>query len=539
MQFDPHYYPTASRRMTTYGRRGMVATSQSLAAQTGMNILKQGGNAVDAAIATAAALTVVEPTSNGLGSDAFALVWINDELHGLNASGRAPQGISREAVRARGFDAMPEHGWLPVTVPGAPGAWAELSARFGVLDFADLLAPAIALAEDGFPVSPVVQQLWAEAHATYAAYDDAVFAPWFETFSIDGRAPRVGELWHAPDHARTLRAIAETHAETFYRGDLAQRMDAHSRDHGGFLRAEDLAAYRPEWVTPVSAEYRGHDIWEIPPNGSGLIALMALNTLNGDAPPPQDTPHAHLDTLHRRIEALKLAYVDGLHYIGDADHMPVTAEAMLSPEYAARRRALIGDQALDPEPGEIPRGGTVYLATADAEGNMVSFIQSNFHGFGSGVVVPGTGISLQNRGESFSLEAGHVNALAPGKRPYHTIIPGFITHRGRAVGPFGVMGGYMQPQGHVQVVTGLLDEHLNPQAALDAPRWKWVAGRTVEVEPHFPDHLAQALQRRGHDIVKCHDSLSFGRGQVILRDPDSGVLSGGTEPRADGAVLAW
>jgi len=534
MHSDPLFYPSPSRRMTTYGRRGMVATSQSLAAQAGLDILKQGGNAVDAAIATAAALTVVEPTSNGIGSDAFALVWLDGRLHGLNASGPAPQGISREAVRALGHEQMPKHGWIPVTVPGAPGAWAALSKRFGKLPFAQLLAPAIDIAEHGFAVSPVIHQMWAEAHATYSAYDDAMFAPWFETFAIDGRAPRIGELWRAPDHAATLRAIAESEAEAFYRGELAERMEAHAREHDGFLRREDLAAFSPEWVEPISVRYRGHDIWEIPPNGSGLITLMALNILEGF-----DPDRADIETLHRRIEALKLAYVDGFQFISERHHMKVEVEALLTQEYARQRREMIGATALDPEPGDPLRGGTVYLATADADGNMVSFIQSNFKGFGSGIVVPGTGISLQNRGWSFSLDPDHVNALAPGKRTYHTIIPGFITRDGQAVGPFGVMGGFMQPQGHVQVITGLFDEYLNPQAALDAPRWKWVSGRTVEVEPHFPDHLAQALMRRGHDVIKRTDALSFGRGQIILRDPDTGVLSGGTEPRTDGAVVSW
>ncbi|XKH61036.1 gamma-glutamyltransferase family protein [Halomonas sediminis] len=534
MQNDALYYPFPSRRMVTYGQRGMVVTSQSLAAQVGLDILKQGGNAIDAAIATAAALTVVEPTSNGIGSDAFAIVWIDGKLHGLNASGPAPQSISREAVRALGHEKMPLHGWLPVTVPGAPAAWATLSQRFGKLPFKALLAPAIDIAEQGFPISPVVSQMWEEAHATYGAYDDAVFKPWFDTFAIDGRTPRIGELWRAPDHANSLRAIADSNAKDFYQGELAERIVAHAAEHGGFLRKEDLTAFEPEWVDPVSVRYRGHDIWEIPPNGSGMIALMALNMLEG-----MDASFDAVETLHRRIEAIKLAYVDGFHYISERQHMKVDVKDLLSPRYASQRREEIGEKALDPKPGDPVRGGTVYLATADADGNMVSFIQSNFKGFGSGVVVPGTGISLQNRGCSFSLDGEHANSLEPGKRTYHTIIPGFITRNDQAIGPFGVMGGFMQPQGHVQVITGMLDEHLNPQATLDAPRWKWTAGRTVEVEPHFPDHLAQALMRRGHDVVKRTDALSFGRGQIILRDPDSGTLSAGTEPRTDGAAVAW
>jgi gamma-glutamyltranspeptidase/glutathione hydrolase len=534
MKHDALHYPFPSRRMATFCKRGMVVTSQALAAQVGLDILKQGGNAIDAAIATAAALTVVEPTSNGIGSDAFAIVWIDGKLHGLNASGPAPQSISCEAVRALGHEQMPQHGWIPVTVPGAPAAWAALSRRFGKLPFTALLAPAIDIAEQGFPVSPVVHQMWEDAYGIYGAYDDAVFRPWFDTFTVDGHAPRIGELWQAPDHAKTLRAIGDSDAKAFYQGELAERIAAHSAEHGGFLSREDLVAFEPEWVDPISVRYRGHDIWEIPPNGSGLIALMALNTLEGI----ETTPDA-AETLHRRIEATKLAYADGLHYISEREHMKVDVADLLSPRYALQRREEIGEWALDPKPGNTIRGGTVYLATADADGNMVSFIQSNFKGFGSGVAVPGTGISMQNRGWSFSLDTEHANSLKPGKRTYHTIIPGFITRDGQAIGPFGVMGGYMQPQGHVQVITGMLDEHLNPQAALDAPRWKWTTGRTVEVEPHFPDHLAQALMRRGHDVVKRTDSLSFGRGQIILRDPASGTLSAGTEPRTDGAAVAW
>ncbi|UYG04340.1 gamma-glutamyltransferase family protein [Halomonas sp. LR3S48] len=535
MQHDAHYYPSPSLRMATFGSRGMVATSQSLAAQAGMQILQQGGNAVDAAITTAAALTVVEPTSNGLGSDAFAIVWIDGKLHGLNASGPAPMKATIEAVRALGHERMPEHGLVPVTVPGAPAAWAALSARFGKLPFADLLAPAIALAEAGFPVSPTVNRMWEEAFASYSRYDAPAFKPWFDTFAPGGRAPRTGERWAAPDHAHTLRTIADTHGRAFYEGELAERIDAFMRDHGGLLRREDLAAFEPEWVEPIGTRYRGHDIWEIPPNGSGLIALQALGMLECLGEEGRDP----VETLHRRIEATKLGYVDGLRYITEREAMGPSVEHLLADDYLKARAGLIGQRALDPQHGNPIKGGTVYLATADGEGNMVSFIQSNYMGFGSGVVVPGTGISLQNRGHSFSLDPGHANALAPGKRTYHTIIPGFITRAGEAVGPFGVMGGFMQPQGHVQVVTAMLDDHFNPQAALDLPRWKWTQGRTVEVEPHFPDHLAQALARRGHHIVKRADSLSFGRGQVILRDRDSGVLCGGTEPRTDGAVLAW
>lgn len=535
MQHDAHYYPSPSRRMATYGSRGMVATSQPLGAQAGMYILQQGGNAIDAAIATAAALTVVEPTANGIGGDAFALVWTQGKLHGLNASGPAPQSISCKAVTALGHDEMPALGPTPVTVPGAPSAWAALSERFGRLPFAELLAPAIAYAEQGYAVSPVVGLAWQRAWQRFSHCQGEEYTPWFDHFAPQGRAPRPGETWRSIDMANTLRRIAESRAEAFYRGELAERVEAFMQRQGGFLRQADLAAYAPEWVEPVCVSYRGHDIWEIPPNGSGLIALQALGMLESLGEPPRDA----VETLHQRIEAIKLAYADGLHYISDPGAMQMRVEQLLNATYLSERAALIGHDALEPAHGNPPKGGTVYLATADGEGNMVSFIQSNYEGFGSGIVVPGTGISLQNRGRSFSLAPGHVNALAPGKRPYHTIIPGFITRQGSAVGPFGVMGGFMQPQGHVQVVTGMLDDQLNPQAALDCPRWMWTRGTTIEVEPHFPDHLAQALARRGHRIVKATDSLSFGRGQVILRDHRNGTLCGGTEPRSDSAILPW
>jgi len=534
MPFDPHYYPYPSRRMATYGHRGMVATSQPMAAQAGMEMLKQGGNAVDAAIAMAAALTVVEPTANGIGGDAFALVWSEERLHGLNASGPSPQAISRDAVTALGHEEMPALGLTPVTVPGAPAAWASLSERFGRLPFAALLAPAIAYAEQGYALSPVAGLTWHQAWLRFSQSQGEAFTPWFEHFAPQGRAPRPGEVWRSADMAATLRAIAESRGEAFYRGELAERIDAFMQRHGGFLRAADLAAFSPEWVEPVGVGYRGHEIWEIPPNGSGLVALQALGMLEALGEPPRDP----VELLHRRIEATKLAYADGLHYISEPSAMDTGPAQLLDSRYLGARAALIGHDALQPTYGNPHKGGTVYLAATDADGNMVSFIQSNYEGFGSGMVVPGTGISLQNRGRSFSLDPGHVNALQPGKRPYHTIIPGFITRQGEAVGPFGVMGGFMQPQGHVQVVTAMLDDGLNPQAALDLPRWMWTRDTTVQVEPHFPDHLAQALARRGHRIVKASDSLLFGRGQIILRDRH-GSYCGGTEPRTDSLILPW
>ncbi|GAA5346354.1 gamma-glutamyltransferase family protein [Planifilum fimeticola] len=532
LQFDPLYYPHPSRRMAVYASGGMVATSQPLAAQAGMEMLRKGGNAVDAAIATAASLTVLEPTSNGIGGDAFALIWFQGRLYGLNASGPAPKGISLEAVKRAGHAEMPRFGWLPVTVPGAPAAWAACSGRFGRLPLTEVLAPAIRYAEEGFPLTPVLGKHWKRAAEVYRRLDGDLFAPWFDTFAPGGDAPEIGERWRSPDHAKTLQAIAETRAEAFYRGELAERIDAFSRTHGGYLRAEDLAAFSPEWVTPIQVNYRGFEVWELPPNGQGLITLMALNLLKGF-----DPAEFGVASVHRQIEAIKLAFADGKRWIADPRCREVPVAELLSDAYAEERRKQIGERASDPLPGSPPRGGTVYLAAADGEGNMVSFIQSNYMGFGSGLVVPGTGISLHNRGCNFTLDPGHPNCLEPGKRPYHTIIPGFLTRDGRAVGPFGVMGGFMQPQGHLQVIVNTIDRRLNPQAALDAPRWQWVKGKEVLVEQLFPNHIAEALVRKGHDIRVLSDSASFGRGQIIWRIGDA--LVGGTEPRADGGVAAF
>jgi gamma-glutamyltranspeptidase / glutathione hydrolase len=535
MNFDAIHTPYPSRRMTVYGSGGMVCTSQSLAAQAGLDILKKGGNAVDAAIATASCMTVLEPTSNGLGGDAFALVWMDGKLHGLNASGPAPAGLSIEAVKALGYEKMPGLGWLPVTVPGIPAGWAELSRRFGKLPFAELFEPAVRYAETGYPVAPDLADGWARAYKRYLeVLQGEEFREWFRVFTPEGRAPRPGEIWRSPDHARSLSAIAESGARAFYEGELADRIDEAARKTGGMIRKEDLAAFKPEWVDPISVNYRGYEIWEIPPNGQGLVALMALNILKGFEFSERDA----VSTVHRQIEATKLAFSDGLAYITDSSRMNVRVEDLLSDAYADERRRLIGREAVLPAPGPPPSGGTIYLAAADGQGGMVSFIQSNYAGFGSGIVVPGTGIALQNRGADFSLDPGKANSLEPGKKTYHTIIPGFITKGGAAVGPFGVMGGYMQPQGHVQVISSMVDFGLSPQAALDAPRWQWISGRKVKLEHSFPGPIAKSLARMGHDIEWALDHGSFGRGQIILRGED-GVLAGGTEPRADGVVAAW
>ncbi|WP_438764186.1 gamma-glutamyltransferase family protein [Kushneria sp. TE3] len=534
-----HQNPYPSCRSATYARHGMVAASQPQAAQVGRDILALGGNAVDAAIATAAALTVVEPTGNGIGGDAFALVWIqNDEgggqLHGLNASGVAPSALTRDAVLDAGHEQMPLYGWTPVTVPGTPSAWAALSERFGRLAFEDLLAPAIRLAREGFPVSPAISEQWRRAEKRFRpVFTDAATKEWFSLFTPEGRAPRPGDMFKSERHAETLESLAQTRCESFYRGELAEKIDAFSRATGGYLRATDLAAHQIEWVDPISVNYRGVDVWEIPPNGQGIVALMGLNIMEGF-----DDLHSRddLSVLHRQCEAIKLAYADGHAFVTHAEHMTTRIEDLLSKRYAQSRRQKITDTAMDPSPGAPHAGGTVYLATADGDGNMVSFIQSNYHNFGSGVVVPETGIALHNRGHGFSLEVDHVNVVAPNKKTFHTIIPGFLTRNGQALGPFGVMGGFMQPQGHMQVVMNLLDFGLNPQAALDAPRWQWTGARRIGVEHGYPVHLLREMALRGHEIDYAFDPTGFGRGQIILRDPVTGILCGGTEPRTDSAI---
>jgi gamma-glutamyltranspeptidase/glutathione hydrolase len=541
-----HHSPYPSRRSVVYGRGGMVAASQPVAAQIGRDMLARGGNAIDAAIAAAAALTVVEPTSCSIGGDAFALVWIRNpatgtgELHGLNASGPAPAGLSLDQIRSAGHETMPMHGWTPVTVPGCPASWATLSRRFGKLPFKDLLAPAIALARDGFAVTPVISQLWQKSEQAFRTGDtlrriagDDVAQRWFDVFAPNGRAPLPGEVQRWEDQARTLEELAATECESFYRGELARAIDAFSQKTGGYLRASDLASYEPEWVKPISIDYRGYQVWEIPPNGQGLVALLALNILKGfDNLRGRDDPL----TLHRQLEAIKLAFADGQHYITEHHRMKMPLEALLSDDYAAQRRALIGAQAGDPVHGEPVPGGTVYLSTADSDGNMVSYIQSHYRDFGSAMIVPGTGIVLQNRGAGFSLDPGHHNAYAPGKKPYHTIIPGFLTRNGEALGPFGVMGAFMQPQGHVQVLMNMIDFGLNPQAALDAPRWQWFGKRRFGFEQGYSNALVHEMAGRGHDVYVDHHSTDYGRGQIILRNPETGVLCGGTEPRADGMV---
>ena len=542
---DATWMPYPSRRNVIYSSKGMVCASQPLAAQAGLDMIKLGGNAVDAIIAAAAALTVVEPTSNGLGSDAFALVWKDGILRGLNASGPIPRALDLEFAASEGWMAgdgsrsMPALGWAPVTVPGAPAAWSELCAKAGRLSLAQNLEPAISLARDGHAVAPTVAHYWRLAALKYAKLPEDLRKAWFEAFAPGGQAPSAGQLWKSAAQARTLERIALSNSRDFYHGILAAELLQASARTGGHFHASDLGDFKPEWVDPISVRYHGFDVWELPPNGQGLAALQALSILEGFSGQDQgligrDDPH----TLHLQIEAMKLAFSDAHRFIADPHFAPIPVEGLLAPDYIAQRRSLIGSVAEERQAGKPLPGGTVYLCAADGEGTMVSYIQSNYMGFGSGVVVPGTGIALNNRGHCFSLDPNHPNVLAPGKRPYNTIIPGFLTKNGQPVGPFGVMGGFMQPQGHVQVLMNAIDFKLNPQQALDAPRWQWTGGMKVVLEPGFNAAVPLALKKLGHEADYSLETGSFGRGQIIWKTMQ-GTLAGATEPRADGCVAAW
>ena len=529
-------YPYASRRSAVLSRNGVVATSQPLAAQAGLRMLLAGGNAVDAAIASAVALTVLEPTSNGIGGDAFALVWDGARLHGLNASGRSPAALDPQRLRAEHHRGFPELGWPSVTVPGTPDAWRVLIERFGRLGIEAVMGPAIEYAEDGYPVSPVVAGLWQAAASQYLGGADPALADWGRVFAPGGEVPAPGQHWASPGHAACLRRLCEAGPRDFYEGAVAERIVAYAAATGGLLSADDLAAHRSEWVAPISVPYRGHEVWEIPPNGQGIAALQALGILEGWVPASYQRLCA--DAWHLQVEAMKLGFADAYRYVADPEHAEVPVAGLLDPDYLAGQRARLDERASAPHAGVPPGGGTVYLCTADRDGMMVSYIQSNYMGFGSGVVIPDLGIALQNRGAGFVLEPGHPNEAAPGKRPRHTIIPGFLTRGGEPIGPFGLMGGEMQPQGHVQVVSAMLDRQENPQAALDAPRWRVLHGRDLEVEPHTPAELVDGLRARGHEVSVAQQCGGFGRGQIICRTAE-GAYVAGSEPRADGAAVGY
>ncbi len=522
-------FPYPSQRMPVLAKN-VVATSQPLAAQAGLAMMARGGNAVDAGIAAAITLTVVEPTANGIGSDAFAILWDGQRLVGLNASGRSPAGWTPE--RFAGKSAVPTLGWDSVTVPGCVSAWVTLSKRYGKLPFEVLFEAAIRYARESFMVSPITAQSWANQAPNLKSFSEFSW-----TFLPKDRAPHPGERFYCPQQAETLEEIASTKGESFYRGALAQRIALASRSDDGAMTEDDLAAHRCDWVDPISVEYRGYELHEMPPNGQGIAALIALGILrNFDV---ASIPVDSADSLHLQIEAMKLAFADTWRNAADPAAMQVTNAQMLDPAYlASRAKSIDMKRAQEHEAGVPKDGGTIYLATADERGMMLSYIQSNYMGFGSGVVVPGTGISLQNRGAGFNLKAGHPNQVGPRKRPFHTIIPGFLTRGGQPVMSFGVMGGNVQPQGHIQMIIRLVDYNQNPQACSDAPRWVVNADFSVSLEDTVPGAIKEELARRGHRIVPSDRPMfGFGGAQLIHRLDDGYI--GASDHRKDGGAIGF
>ncbi|MEE8340059.1 MAG: gamma-glutamyltransferase [Xanthomonadales bacterium] len=540
-----HPFATRSEVIAPHG---MVATSHPLATQIGLDILKQGGSAVDAAIAANAALGLMEPTSNGMGGDLFAIVWDarSKTLHGLNASGRSPKSLSLEWFRENGFKKVPAYGPLPVSVPGAVDGWFELHGRFGKLPMISLLQPTIDYARNGHPVHETVQLYWDIYVGRLSKYPGFV-----EQMTINGRAPQIGEMWKNPNLANTLERIAKEGRDVFYQGEIARVIGSYMQENDGFLSYADLAAHHSEWVEPQSVNYRGYDVWELPPNGQGIAALQMLNLME-----PYDIASmgfGSADYLHLFIEAKKIAYEDRARFYADPDFNDIPVAELLSKDYANERGKLMdmkkaADEYPHGDPNALRKGDTIYLSTADADGNMVSLIQSNYRGMGSGMTPPGLGFILQNRGELFNLQPGHANSFEPGKRPFHTIIPAFITKNGKPWVSFGLMGGGMQPQGHVQIVVNLLDFGMNLQEAGDAPRIQHIGssqptgevmedGGIVNLETGFDYEVIRDLMIRGHTIQFARGP--YGGYQAILRDPQSGVYYGASESRKDGQAAGY
>ena len=529
-----------SRRSTVHATHGMVATSQPLAAMAGLRVLMDGGNAVDAAVTAAATLNVVEPMSTGVGGDVFALIWraADKEVVALNGSGRAPMAATIEDLQAKGHRRMPAFGPLSVSVPGTVHGWEVLLASEGTMTLAEVLAPAIDYAENGFPVSDIIGFQWKQQEDKLAAL------PSGQEMLVNGRAPREGDLMRLPTLARTLRAVAEGGSEAFYTGPIAAAMADFVQEQGGWLSEQDLAAHHSDWDEPISADYRGVTCWECPPNGQGIIALEALNIVEGfdvAGMGPQS-----VDRYHHLIEATRLGFADAFEYLADPRCAEVPTDGWISKEYARWRRTLIDPEramATAPYGRMVPGSDTVYISVIDGAGNACSLINSVFANFGSGLVAPGTGIVLHNRASLFSAAPGHPNALAGGKRPFHTIIPAMATRDGELWLSYGVMGGFMQPQGHLQVITNMVDFGMDAQDALNALRFQ-VAGDGVWLEGDVDQDVVTGLHRRGHRVNVMHGPQrggagGMGGGQVISRDPDSGVLSGGSEPRKDGAAVGW
>ena len=543
-----------SRRSPVYSRRGIVSTSQPLATAAGIEILSKGGNAADAAVAAAAALNVTEPTSTGIGGDMFALYFDaqTKQVTALNGSGRAPSALTIDRLKSEGLlaESLPPFHPYTVTVPGACAGWCDLIAKHGSRSMSEILAPAIRLADEGFPVAPLTSYFWSRG-----ADRQLKSALNGSEMTIDGRAPKAGEIFRNPGLAKTLSVVAEKNAEGFYQGQIAESIVRVIKEAGGCLSADDLASHVSTWETPLSVDYHGLRVYECPPNGQGITALIALNLLEGfdltalDATSPEK--------MHLMIEAMRLAFADAKWYVSDPAFSKIPMAELLSKGYANERRKLIDLKraTIDQKRGTpVASSNTVYLSVVDGFGNACSFINSNYMGFGTGIVPKGWGFTLQNRGHNFSLDANHPNALAPNKRPYHTIIPAMVTRipsppgRGMSAGQgegeslyasYGVMGGFMQPQGHVQVLSALADNGLDPQSALDLPRFCIdvdEAGGRVAIEEGMPKETMDALQKLGHPLyeVKGYERALFGRGQVILRDAESGVLCAGSDPRADG-----
>ncbi len=527
-----------SRRSAIHAKHGMVATSQPLAAMAGLRMMMAGGNAVDAAVATAAALNVVEPMSTGVGGDLFSLIWLAKERRvvALNASGRAPAAAAIEDVTRTGLNHIPNDSAWSVSVPGTVNGWDTILREYGTMSLEQVLQPAIQYAEEGYPVTDIIAYQWSTGVDKLARY------PSGQELLLNGRAPMEGEVMHLPLLGATLRAIAEGGPDAFYRGPIAQKIADYVQLRGGWMTPEDLAADYATWDEPISTDYHGVTCWECPPNGQGLIALLAMNIAEGV--PLREMGHQSLDAYHHMIESIRLAFADGLQYIADPRATSVPTLELLSKEYAAERRGLIDrDRAIaSPTFGKIPAvHDTIYLSAVDEEGNGCSFINSLFAGFGSGLVVPGTGIALQNRAGLFSLDADHPNALVPGKRPFHTIIPALATRGDELWLTYGVMGGFQQAQGHLQVISNMVDFDLPPQAALDALRFSVRMDGMVDLEEGVSPEVSEGLAAKGHEVgVRGgYQRVSFGGAQLIARNPETGVLTGASEPRKSGAAVGW
>lgn len=541
-------------RSEVIGENGMVATSHPLAAQIGLDILKNGGNAIDAAIATNAALGLMEPTGNGIGGDLFAIVWSAEEqkLYGLNASGRSPLGLSyeqlQEELEERGRSSIPAYGFLPISVPGAVDGWFELHGKLGSMPMKDILAPSIKYAREGFPVTELIAYYW-DIGARIHNDRPGAFK---EEMTIDGRAPEKGELMKRPTLADTYSILADKGRDAFYRGEIAERIDRFMRENGGYLRFEDFENHTSEWVEPVSVNYRGYDVYELPPNGQGIAALQMLQIL--EEYDLASMGYGSAEALHLLTEAKKLAFEDRAKFYADPDFADVPVRELISKEYAKERMKEIGEYASSnyrPGTSILEDGDTIYLSAADSEGNMVSLIQSNFRGMGSGIVVPGLGFVFQDRGELFSMDPEHANVYEPGKRPFHTIIPAFIMKDGEPYMSFGLMGGAMQPQGHVQIVTNIIDFGMNLQEAGDASRWRHTGSTqptddadtymqsdgTLNLERGFPYDVIRELMMRGHDV--SYNVGGYGGYQAIMWDAEKGVYFGASESRKDGHAVGY